>query len=319
MGLGGGFVMTIYDRANRKVETLTARERAPLASKKDMFNNFTGPAQGILSVAVPGELKGYWELHQKYGKLPWKMLIEPTINLCKHGHVVTEYLGWVLEQYNDTIVSSPSLKEIFINPETNKTWVAGDKIKRPVLATTLEFIAEEGADTLYTYNGTIAKRLISDIQNDGGIITIEDLAKYTVEWDEPITANLRDGNTLYSVPLPSSGGLLAFILNIMKGYKPENTVTYLHRIIESFKFAYGYRSELGDLKFVPDVKGWYDNITDPAFAEMVRDKIIDNRTYQDPVHYGGKFANAPEQGTAQISVLTANGDAVSVTSTINTM
>lgn len=312
-------MLTIYNRSAGKVETLTARERAPLASKPDMFINITGPASGILSVAVPGELKGYWELHQKYGKLPWNMLVKPSIALCKNGHIVTEYLGRVLESYNQKILDSPSLSEIFINPLTGKTWVAGDKIKRPALANTLEVIAEEGADALYTYNGTIAKLFISDIQKEGGIITLEDLAVYNVDWEEPISTELRGGNTLYSVPLPASGSILALILNIMKGYTPENTITYLHRLIESFKFAFGYRSGLGDLDFVPGIAGLYKNITSQQFADSIRARINDNMTYQDYEHYGGAYANVPDHGTAQISILTANGDAISVTSTINNM
>lgn len=319
MGLGGGFVLTIYDRANSKVETLTARERAPQKATAEMFKNLTGPITGILSVAVPGELKGYWELHQKYGRLPWRMLIEPTIALCTHGHIVTEYLGWVLNQYKEKIVAEPSLREIFINPETNHTWIAGDKIKRPVLAQTLEIIAEEGVNALYTYNGTLTKLLVTEIQALGGIITIEDFAEYKVSWDAPVTVDLRDGNKLYSVPLPSSGGILAMILNIMKEYSPENTVTYLHRIIESFKYAYGHRSNLGDPEYVHDVLGLFANITDPKYADDIRARIEDNRTYQEYEHYGGLYSNVPDHGTAQISVLTANGDAVSVTSTINTM
>lgn len=84
-GLGGGFVATIYDKASGKVETVVARERAPIASKIDMFVNMT-TIDGILSVAVPGELKGYAEMHQKYGRIPWKTLIQPTINLCRSGN-----------------------------------------------------------------------------------------------------------------------------------------------------------------------------------------------------------------------------------------
>lgn len=319
MGLGGGFVMTIYDRANETVETLTARERAPLKATADMYKNISGPITGIMSVAVPGELKGYWELHQKYGKLPWRMLIEPTIALCTHGHIVTEYLGWVLNQFKNTIFAEPSLREVFVNPKTNQTWVAGDTIKRPVLARTLEIIAEEGADAIYSHEGSLIKPLVDEIQSLGGIITAEDFVQYKVDWDVPVTADLRDGNKLYSVGLPASGGILVMILNIMKDYIPEDTTTYMHRIIESFKFAYGHRSNLGDPEFVSGARELYANITDPQYADDIRAKINDNQTYQDFKHYGGMYAMVPDHGTAQIAVLTANGDAVSVTSTINTM
>lgn len=317
MGLGGGFVLTIYNRANTTTETLIARERAPGHVTAETFKNVVGPIKGMMSVAVPGELKGYWELHQKYGRLPWRMLIEPSIALCEHGHVVTEYLGWVLNNYKNEIAAEPSLREIFINPETNRTWSAGEKIKRPALAKTLETIANEGVDALYSQNGTVVNVLVDEIQALGGIITVDDFVNYRVDWEAPVIAQLPGGNKLYSVPLPASGGVLALILEIMQGYAPEKTVLYLHRMIESFKFAYGYRTRMGDPDFVPYMRELVTNMTDPLLADEIRTKINDDRTYQDYKHYGGQYSIPEDYGTAHISVYTANGDAVSVTSTIN--
>lgn len=180
LGLGGGFFMVVYTKATGKVETLNAREMAPLAAYEDMFVNDTTSAQsqGGLSVAVPGELKGYYEAHQKYGKLPWKAVLEPTIKLCKEGHTVSATLAKVLKSREKRILAEPSMSEIFIDPKTNKTWKEGDRLKRLKLAESLEIMAKEGSDSLYSSKGSLMKKFVKDIQNLKGIITEEDMIGY---------------------------------------------------------------------------------------------------------------------------------------------
>lgn len=111
-GLGGGFVMTIYSKETRKVETLVAREKAPAAANETMYNGLPEKASqvGGLSIAVPGELAGLWEIHQKYGVLKWEELIEPTIKLCEEGHVMSRYLYGIIESRTETILNNPGLK-----------------------------------------------------------------------------------------------------------------------------------------------------------------------------------------------------------------
>lgn len=315
MGLGGGFVATMYHKETNTIETLTARERAPLASSENMFGNITD-VTGILAVATPGEVKGYWEMHQKYGRVPWKLLIEPSIKLCRNGHIVTSYLASVLHRYEAVIKAEPSMSEIFINPATNQVWQTEDHIKRPQLAKTLEIIAEEGVDAMYSANGTIAKLLIDDIKALGGILTIDDLVQYSVEWSRSVSTKLRNNFTLHSTPLPSSGSVLAMILNVMEGYDVEDSLTFFHRLIESYKFAYAKRTLLGDVEVDPQ---FLREFTSKTYADHVRSLIWDNQTFNDPHHYGSIFDNGKDDGTAHISVIAQNGDAISVTSTVNTM
>lgn len=315
MGLGGGFVATMYSKDSGKVETLLARERAPIASNWNMFANVSA-VNGILSVAVPAELKGYGELHQKYGRVPWKTLIQPTIDLCRSGHIVTEYLERVLQLKQKEIFASTSLAEVFVNQKTNELWKAGDRIRRPKLAKTLEIIANEGADTMYTANGTLANLLVKDIQELGGIITIEDFVNYEAEWKKPATTKLNGDYTIHSTPLPASGMILSLILNIMNDFKPSYSVEYFHKLIESFKFSYAKRTHLGDL---PYNQSFIDEISGMTAANHMRSMIEPDKTFNDYKHYGADYSIVEDHGTAHVSVLAENGDSISITSTINSM
>lgn len=315
MGLGGGFVATIYDKSKENVETMIARERAPLASHKNMFENVT-IVEGIQSVAVPGELKGYGEMYKKYGRVPWKTLIQPTIDLCRSGHLVTEYLRHVLEIKEKQIHNSPSLTEVFVNPKTKNIWNVGDRIKRIKLAETLEIVANEGPDTLYTSNGTIVNALVSEMKELGGIITVDDFVQYTVEWKKPVAATINGKYKVYSTPLPASGSILSLILNILNGYKASMSTDYIHRMTESFKYGYAKRSWLGD-DYINE--SFIDQFSDMQYADEIRSLIWDNQTFNDYQHYGGEYELPEDHGTAHLNVLSANGDAVSVTSTINSM
>lgn len=315
MGLGGGFLATIYTKSDNKAETLCARERAPLASHRMMFQNISS-VEGILSVAIPGELKGYGELHRKHGRVEWKKLIQPTIDLCRTGHEVTEYLHTVLLRKEKVMLHTPELRAVFINPQTNHVWNVGDRIKRLKLADTLEIIAQEGPETMYSRNGTIAKLMINEMQKLGGIITMEDLLQYEIEWHKPITSQLKGNYTLHSVPVPGSGVILTMMLNMLNGYEADNSVEFMHRMIETFKFSYARRTLLGDLNMNQTI---LDELVDAKYANYMRSLIWDNRTFNDYKHYGGEYAMVEDHGTAHISVLAANGDAVSLTSTINGM
>lgn len=272
--------------------------------------------EGILSVGVPGELKGYYEMHKRFGRLPWKTLIQPTIDLCRSGHIVTDYLERVMRLKRKNIFGSPSLSEVFVNHATNKLWKAGDRIRRPKLAETLEIIANEGADSMYTANGTVAKLLIKDIQELGGILTIEDLVNYSAEWKKPISTKLRSGHSVHSVGLPASGMILTLILNILDGFQASLNLDYFHKMIESFKYGYAKRTLLGDLQYN---QSFIDEFSDMKFADNIRSKITPDKTYNDFRHYGAEYSMEEDHGTAQVAVLAANGDAISITSTINSM
>ncbi|XP_035909425.1 scoloptoxin SSD14-like isoform X1 [Anopheles stephensi] len=320
MGIGGGFVLTIYNKASGIVESLDSREVAPAAATKNMYvGNGKAAIEGGLSIAVPAELKGYWELHRKYGKLPWKALVKPTIDVCTRGSLVTGYLEKILLSKKALILTYPDLAKIFINPATNDTWKMGDRIKRPALAESLKVIAVEGADALYSSNGTLLPKLLEDLKNVGSILTANDFYNYRPDWVKPARARLRRNLNVHSMPLPGSGPILSYMLSILDGYKDlsiNDPLTW-HRIVESFKHGYGLRTKVGDPRFVTSVNTVLQKMTNKNYVAYIRDMIVANTTFDSYDYYGADFAGLQDQGTAHVSVLAANGDAVSVTSTIN--
>lgn len=310
--------MTIYIKASNLVECLDARETAPRAATEDMFSNGKNRSslEGGYSIAVPGELKGMWELHKKYGKLPWAEVFKPVIDLCRNGHEVTPYLATVLRFKEKEILETPSLREVFVNPETKQIWNAGDRLKREALADTMETIAKDGADSMYSM-GKVGRQLLDDIQEFGGILTEDDFAEYKVKWVKPVETTLKNGETLYSMPLTGSGALLIFIMNLLKDYDLKHDVISYHRILEAYKLAYARRSDLADPDFVESASVLVRNLTSLEYANEIRKKIDEKKTHNEAGYYGEHFSSPDDHGTAQISVLAPNGDAISVTGTIN--
>ncbi|XP_058800051.1 scoloptoxin SSD14-like [Phymastichus coffea] len=317
MGLGGGFLMTIYDAKTQKATFLDARETAPKLANETMFGgNATLSFAGGLSVAVPGELMGYWEVHQKYGRVPWKDLFEPAIKLCENGNIINKYLYNSLKGKEKYIREEETLREILINSETNMLYAEGELIKRPKLAETLRKLANAPNPVDLFYKGDMAKQLVAEIKGFKGIITEEDFANYKVQWREPTVAKLGK-ITMYSAPPPGSGVLLTFMLNVLEKLLPANDTNILwQRIIETFKWAYAKRTLLGDPAF-ENITEVIANLTSKEYADKIRLKIKDNKTYQDPKFYGANTTNRETHGTAHVSVLAPDGSAVSVTSTIN--
>lgn len=315
-GLGGGFVATIYDKKSGKVEAVGARERAPIASKFDMFIGMK-KIDGILSIAVPGALKGYAEMHEKYGRTPWKYLIEPSIKLCRTGFNISKTVDSFLRFsfVMPHIFESATLREIFVHPNTGKMKTIGDTIKREQLAKTLEIIAKEGAESMYSVKGTIVKELLKEFKELGGILTMEDFTSYRINWQRPVASKLRGNYTLNTVPLPGSGMILALMMNILNGYEPSMSVDYVHKMVESFKYAYAKRSNLGGDGANEKL---LNEFTDMKYADHIRMLISkDNKTFNDFKYYGANYALTEDEGTAHISVLSKNGDAVAITGSIN--
>ena len=323
MGIGGGFLMTIYDKEEGTVQCLNARETAPGLANTHMFHgNASLSSKGGLSVGVPGEIAGYWEARRKYGNqdISWRRIIQPTIDMCRQGIPVS----WTMADHiSGKKLADTNLREVFIDPLTGEGWKEGQTYTRTDLADTLEALADAGdeGDELF-YNGSIAASLVSDLHKHGGIISLSDLGSYQPQWLDPIIVNITTSNlTLYSIPPPGSGAVLAAILNIMENFPiKEDDPVFYHRLVESFKWAYGARSNLGDpadREITEFVNNLVVKMTSKKWAYRKYQMINDNTTVNNPLYYGSDVLNPRDGGTAHLSIVASNGDAVAVTSTIN--
>ncbi|XP_077996194.1 glutathione hydrolase 1 proenzyme-like [Glandiceps talaboti] len=322
MGIGGGHFMVMYHYKSKSVEVIDAREEAPAEATVDMYEGDPDASfAGGLAIAVPGEIEGYWTEYQRWGRLKWAELFEPSIKLAEEGFPVGESLARAIKQYEDTILNDQQLSDYFAPYGT--ILEEGDTCTMPALGKTLRRIAEEGG--LDYYMGQLAKDIANDIQERGGIITTEDLRGYRAKRKQPLQINVRN-LTMYSPSPPSSGAVISFILNILEGYNftrddfetEEEAILTYHRITEAFKYAFAYRTELGDEDYV-DIEQLVEDMTSDEYAEGIRLLINDSTTYSDVDHYGAVFlTDGSNAGTSHISVVDKFGNAVSVTSTVNT-
>ncbi|XP_048773749.2 glutathione hydrolase 1 proenzyme-like isoform X2 [Ostrea edulis] len=325
-GIGGGFFMTVYDSKSGTASVINARESAPLDSTETMYEKIHNSSEyGGLSIAVPGEIKGYMEAWNKWGKLPWKDLFKESIDLAENGFRITKHLAEKMESAEKVLRLDEDTWRHYSNPQTKKMLKEGDMIKFPELAETYKKLAANGGQAFYNVTeGSLGFDILQDLKEKKSIIREEDLTQYNAKIEEPLKVTMKDGSVLYSPRPPASGAVLSFILDILDGYNmtsqslktKESRLTAYHRMIEAFKFAYAQRSELGDPAFVPNVTEVVKNLTSREFANQIRRRIWDNTTHGTP-YYGPVFDHKLKTSTAHLSVLGNDGIAVSVTTTVN--
>lgn len=312
MGLGGGAIFTVMDSSGN-VSIINSRETTPKIFKPDLLKGCSAPfrfLKGSEWIAVPGEIRGYELAHRLHGKLPWATLFEPVIKLAREGLQIPEVLSKYIPLINNTF----PLYKLFSNDKGIPLTI-GDTVKYEKLADTFETIANKGADAFYS--GQIAKDLISDIQEAGGKLTLEDLASYKAVVSKPWEFPLGDYQ-VYIPPPPAGGAILAVVLNILKGYnmtaestKGQKILAY-HRYIEAFKFSNGLRRHVGDPNFLSDKVA--QTFIQDSFADHIR-SLISDRTHENDFYNLTSYLDS--MGTTHLSILAEDGSAVSVTSTIN--
>ncbi|XP_077534255.1 scoloptoxin SSD14-like isoform X2 [Haemaphysalis longicornis] len=324
MGMGGGFIATVYSKKKLEAGVLIAREVAPAGASRDMYvKDKKMSIRGGMAIAVPGELRGYAELHRSLnGSLPWKELFEDAIRVARHGFPMGAHLANALREGRK--IKGPladNIRRVFSDPETGELLQEGEMVKQEDLARTLEAVATYGPD--YFYHGDFAQSIINEIQENGGMITLDDLANYKVEWAPPVRSRFKGGLTLYSAPPPGSGAVLAFILGIMDQFRssgraalPDDVLT-LHRFAEACKFAYAKRALLGGAKSI-ECDELVRHLTSPELAQRARSLIDDMQTFSRPEYYG--FVNESQEqdhGTAHATFWGPDGDVIAVSSTVN--
>jgi gamma-glutamyltranspeptidase/glutathione hydrolase/leukotriene-C4 hydrolase len=323
MGILGGFLLTAYVKSERKAFTVDAQMTSPRNFHMRMVSNFTDIKHGHLSIAVPGFLKGLWELHQKHGSVSWRKLIEPSLDLlCNEGITVTKHLHDSMH-LNKRIMNDPYLREILMDSEAQNFMRPGSKIFLRKHCKFLETLANHTESDIYA--GSVGEMITKDFKHAGSIVTRKDLLNYKIKWSNAIEFPMTDDDTIL---LPNTAAVLVpSILNIVKQYgmnassfdsdiNMNETVLTHHRIVEAFKHVFAVRSTLGDPDFV-DVKKTVERLLSPEYAQSVKKLIDDSKTFDDIDKYSVKFIAPDDDGTSHISIIAADGDAISVTNSIN--
>jgi gamma-glutamyltranspeptidase / glutathione hydrolase len=330
--LGGGGFMLVYLTGSAagpgKSTFIDYRERAPLAATTDMYLDAKGniipdaSITGYTAIGVPGSVAGMVYAEKKYGKLTLAKVMAPAIRLASQGFVLTEEEAQ--ELHDPTLAMFPESKRIF--QRGGDFYKPGELFKQPELAATLKTIAADPDDF---YHGRIAKQLVADMQKGGGLLTAEDLARYSVKERDPLVGTYKD-YTIVSAPPPSSGGIaLIEALNILEGYNlarwKDRSPDEMHLVVEAYRRAYMDRTDyLGD----PDyVKIPVDELISKKYAESWRKSIVANeatasKDLKRPVGFlppPPTMADVRHESTqtTHYSVMDADGNAVSVTTTLN--
>lgn len=320
--IGGGGFMVIHF-ANGKNTAIDFREKAPLTAHRDMYLDKDGkyiPAlsqEGATSVAVPGSVAGLIYALKKYGTKSLAEVIQPAINLARNGWKLDYKTAESLNAFKSEFQKYPSSAKIFVK---EKPFKEGDLFIQKDLANTLELIKQKGNDGFY--KGKVADLLIKQIKSLGGYISQKDLDQYNVVEKEPIHGTYRDYEIL-SMPPSSSGGIaLIEMLNILENFefsKDEwGSSKYIHKLVETMKYAYADRAEyLGDEDFFKVPKSI---LTSKEYAKTIADKIKSNFGKAIP---SNKIENKlptnlkESNETTHYSIIDKYGNAVSVTTTIN--
>ncbi len=313
---GGGF--TVFRTHKGEIGSVDYREKAPLAAHRDMYLDENGEiipglsTLGALAVGVPGTIAGLFEIHSRFGTKPFSELIQPAIDLANNGVVVTKKQADRLNRYRKYFEQANE-RTIFLDRE----WKEGDTIRYPDLAKTFERIRDNGREEFY--QGETGLMMVEYLKKLGGILTLEDLAKYEAVWREPIVFEYKDYRII-SMPPPSSGGIcVAQILKSVEPYEigqyPHNSARYVQLLAEAERRVYADRAYfLGDPDFnvIP-----LDSLKSAGYnRHRMSDFNWDRATLSSDVSHGDIQIIESDQ-TTHYSIVDTYGNAVSVTNTLN--
>jgi gamma-glutamyltranspeptidase/glutathione hydrolase len=315
---GGGFMLARFKDGS--VSALDYREMAPSKSTTNMYLGETGEAvpelsqSGHLASGVPGTVAGLEESHKKYGKLPWRDLVQPAIDLALNGFLLTEKearglhnLQEDLKKYNTVLPANLM----------NDNWKAGDTIRYTELGHALERIRDQGRAGFY--EGQTAKDIVDEMERGKGIITYEDLKNYQAVWRAPISMQYK-GHKIISMPPPSSGGVALF--QLLKSVETQpikewgwNSAKTVHLMVEAERRAYADRAVyLGDPDFV-EVP--IEELTNEQYvAGRMSNFQLDAATPSSAIKEG-EVTLVESEETTHLSVVDSEGNAVAVTTTLN--
>jgi gamma-glutamyltranspeptidase/glutathione hydrolase len=311
---GGGFMMVLPAPLKQPI-CIDYRETAPSAATVDMFT-LDDSRLGPRAVGVPGTVRGLALAHAQFGRLPWARLVQPAARTARQGFEVGQSLANSLNVILQDKDSQPysELLRVFAPPD-GRSWRAGDRLRQPDLARTLERIANEGPGGFYA--GPVAAAIVDEMKAGDGIITRQDLRDYRAKVRTAIHGTFR-GYDIYGPPPPSSGGIvLVQMLNILEQFElrtlgkdsPETN----HMVIEAMRRAFLDRARyLGDQDFVPIP----DFLTSKRYARQLASQI-DREAATPSESLAPQIRLAPEgKSTTHFSIIDQSGMAVSNTYTL---
>ena len=260
-GLGGDAFALVYLSSSNELKALNASGRAPYAASLAALRNLgysQMPEVGIHTVTIPGALDGWCSLLEMYGTMSLAQVLAPAIDLAEHGFPVTEIIAHVWKKNSAKLQSNTSAAHTYLI--SGRAPVLGEIVVQPDLARTFKKIAEGGRDVFY--RGEIAEAIVACSQENGGLITLQDLNDHTSTWVTPISTNYR-GYDIYECP-PNGQGLVALLaLNILKGYDLQslrhNSAEYLHLLIEAVKLGFADADRY---------------VTDPDFMDIPLEELL---------------------------------------------
>jgi gamma-glutamyltranspeptidase/glutathione hydrolase len=244
-GVGGDLFAIIWSAEKGKLYGLNASGRSPRSLKLEYFKNKNYefiPSYGPLPVSVPGCVDGWFEMHDMFGRLPVRDILQPAINYARDGFPVTEVIAYYLDRNTQALKDYPNIKETYM--PGGKAPAKGEIFKNPNLANTLEKIVRGGRNEFY--RGSIAKVIDAFMKSQGGFITYDDMARHSSEWVEPISSSYR-GYDIWELPPNGQGIATLQILNILEGYNLSEmgfgSAEYIHLFTEAKKLAFEDRAK----------------------------------------------------------------------------
>jgi gamma-glutamyltranspeptidase/glutathione hydrolase len=313
---GGGFMVIRFP--DGRTTAFDFREKAPLAAHARMFLDANGEYSSTIhhnshiAVGVPGTVAGFALAHERFGRREWASLVEPAVDLAADGFAIPDGLARSLSGVLDNMEAYPASVAAFSKNGT--PYGAGEMLRQPDLARTLERIMRQGRDGFY--RGETARLVAGEMRRGGGLITEEDLARYEAKERTPVHGTYR-GYDIISMPPPSSGGVaMVEMLNILEGYDlaamGHMSAEYVHHVVEAMRRAYLDRARhLADADFA-DVP--IERLTSKAYAQELRRTIDGERATPSAPADIALQDESPE--TTHYSVVDASGMAVSVTYTL---
>lgn len=308
-GIGGDLFAIVWSADEEELYGLNASGRSPKSLPFEYFadNNLDKiPSHGPLPVSVPGAVDGWFELHDRFGRLPMEEVLEPAIDYAQSGFPVTQLVAYYWNRSVPLLEKYPGFRETYMpGGEAPKE---GDIFRNPRLAKTLTKIAEGGRDAFY--KGDIAREIAAYMEENGGFLSYEDLASHESEWVEPVSTNYR-GYDVWELP-PNGQGIAALqILNILEGYDlakmGRTSPEYIHHFVEAKKLAFEDRAK------------YY---ADPAFNELPVQELIskeyaaERRQLIDPdkaaSHYDAGNVALRHGDTIYLTVADRDGNMVSL-------